>query len=134
MGDLNDYLSNINNELSSLLHSANMIDAMATFDEPPENLATYARGIKRIDHVFITRGLKEFITRIGYTPFNDIIFSDHRMMFLDLDKKLFTASLETLVPPKKRGVTGKDKKSIQIYCNKLHFLCTEHKLFQKTKI
>ena len=43
-----------------------------------------------------THGEKETVNACGYDPFNENLFSDHRLMFMDIDKKLFNS--ENIVP------------------------------------
>jgi hypothetical protein len=48
-------------------------------------LETYSRGNKRLDYAFGSQLLNDSIIRIGYTPYNFVITSDHRGLFIDLN-------------------------------------------------
>ena len=47
--------------------------------------STYWRGSNQIDFMFTTKGIDEYIRRCGYLQFNQVLRSDHRGIFFDLD-------------------------------------------------
>ena len=50
-------------------------------NEPP----THQRGSQRIDFIFCNLGIEKFISRIGILPMHDIVPSDHRAIYFDIN-------------------------------------------------
>ena len=74
--------------------------------------STYWRGSNQIDFMFTTKGIDEYIRRCGYLQFNQVLRSDHRGIFFDLDLDGFlgrsTLSRDLLLLPMILPSTRKD--------------------------
>ncbi len=69
---------------------------------------TYARGSTRIDYALISPNLAPAVKHCGYEPFQKLIQSDHRGMFLDFNTNmLFGNDTQTLGPMAFRDFTAK---------------------------
>ena len=88
---------------------------MAHFHGLENEVSTYSRGRRRVDFIFISQQIIPFVRHCGYEPFNEHIFSDHRLMFVDLDKSLFSTELISIKPPQLRGISSSDPHNSLLY-------------------
>lgn len=88
---------------------------MATLHNLEEEISTYASGPNRVDFMFITEELLQFVNVCGYNPFNENVFLDHRLMFLDIDKKLFHSANIIQHKQQQRGVNSSNIELIHTY-------------------
>lgn len=108
LGDFNESIYTENNGLRKLMRSTNMIDPLAIQDTHRRDMATHARGSKRIDYIFVPRDILHAVTAYGITEMDEVIDSDHKGIFCDVDfEKIFDTPLAPLLNPKGRGVQGK---------------------------
>ena len=80
--------------------------------------------------MFISAPLLPYVKRCGYDPFIEHICSDHRLMFLDLDKSLFASEIQSIRPPQQRGISSSDPTNVRRYIGHLHKLCSDQNLFK----
>jgi exonuclease III len=52
-------------------------------------IATYQRGKRRLDYIFLSQRLRPALQRSGYLPFGEGLLSNHRCLFLDHDSDNF---------------------------------------------
>ena len=99
-----------------------------------EEWRTYARGTKKIDYIFGTPGVLEWTTKSGIEEFNARTQSDHRGLWIDIDlKSILGGQIPDLIPPQRRGVTGKDPKTTRKIRSELHKYLTEHRFEHESK-
>ena len=90
MIDANEQLVTEEEGIASLATTCNLTDIHAHQHKEINNMATYARGTKRINFILITKNLVEKSTASGFLAFYDGIETDHRGSFVDFDaNKLF---------------------------------------------
>jgi hypothetical protein len=63
------------------------------------NVYTYARGTTCIDYVLMDERLAGAIQECGYLPFNQLLLSDHRGLYVDVDITWFFGSDTIPVQP-----------------------------------
>ena len=98
----------------------------------PEDWKTYSRGSKKIDYIFGSAGVLEWTNKSGIEEFNARIQSDHRGLWIDLDlESLLGGKVPDLIPPQKRGITGKDPKTTRKFRTELHKYLVEHKFQER---
>ena len=61
--------------------------------------ATYNRGTKRIDYIFATANLSQYIVQAGIEPFYSGVVSDHRGVYIDLSHSCLQSVSDILTPP-----------------------------------
>jgi len=86
--------------------------------------ATYQRGSKKIDYVFITPRLVDAVTAASILPICDGHPSDHRALVVDFDSyELFGDTTTELVPGATRPLTSKSRRAVHAYIKemRLHF-------------
>jgi hypothetical protein len=94
-------------------------------------LETYARGSKRLDYAFGTQEIAESIVHIGITPYNFIVASDHRGLFIDFDVDAFLGGDPShLMSPALRGIKSTSPKQCRKYVEAVTKYLTEHKVFE----
>ena len=130
-GDFNEYLSTQSAGLKQVFVDNDLIDPVQLRHGLAHEVPTYARGRRRVDYMFVSSSIIPYIKSCGYDPFNEHICSDHRMMFLDIDKSLFATEISAIKPPSQRGIRGNDACNIQVYIPYLHRLCIDQNLFTK---
>ena len=70
--------------LTQVLHKHKLNDALGIhhgYNQPP----TYARGTRTIDYIFCSECIIDSISKCGILPYNELILSDHRALFIDID-------------------------------------------------
>lgn len=93
--------------------------------------ATYARGSKRIDYVFVTPPIMESVQRSSILPFHTIFVEDHRPIIVDFDaKRLFWDSFYDISSPMSRGLRLDDPRIVNKYLEILEKQMKYHKVHQ----
>ena len=70
--------------LTNIIHKHKLCDALGSLhghDQPP----TYARGKRTIDYIFCSEQIIDSIVKGGILSYNEIIPSDHRALFIDIN-------------------------------------------------
>jgi endonuclease/exonuclease/phosphatase family metal-dependent hydrolase len=107
-GDFNENLGESTDGLSNLVSTCNLTDVHAFFYDISHEPATYVRGSKRLDYVFVSEGVLPFVQSSGIEPFFTTVHSDHRGLFLDVDlTALLGGKLAKILPPALRGISKK---------------------------
>ena len=88
--------------------------------------ATYKRGRKTLDHIWITPNLSGHVTKFGYLPYDLGFDSDHRGTFVDLH----CTGTETPIPTRKRRrkLKSKHPKNTSIYLRQVHKALKGHNI------
>ena len=78
--------------------------------------ATYARGTRTIDYIFCSERIVDSIVRGGMLPYNEIIQSDHRALFIDIDiNKALKGTIDIRDKKTTIHLTTKNKKMCKEY-------------------
>ena len=96
-----------------------------------DEISIYARGPNRVDYTFISDKVMLLINACVYDPFNENVFLDHWLLFLDIDKKLFNSKNINSHVRQQRGVNASNATSIQTYVTKHHEQVVHHKFKEK---
>ena len=71
------------------------------------NIASYKRGPRRLDYIFVSRWIIDHVTACGYDRFEETLCSDHRASFLDLSLSgIFGRAIPILCSPSSRTICG----------------------------
>jgi hypothetical protein len=123
-GDFNEKLGDSPEGLARLITKCELVDPHAANHGTAQEPSTYSRGTKRLDYVFISPRVLPFIQHCGIDPFHQIIFTDHRGMFLDVDiKGLLGGEMAQIQTPQIRGVSSNmDKPETYIWALHAHLM------------
>ena len=90
------------------------------FDEP----ATHSRGSKKIDYILVTDGVLDHVTANGILPFDKIVTSDHRALYLDVNlEALLLTTPQFLQAGTPRGIQSHNPQTLQYLAKHLdHFV------------
>ena len=114
MMDANESTASLS-QLSLWINNNNLID-IHQYIHGPDDPETYNRGSTRIDYILISPTLAPTIKRAGITAYSEVIQSDHRMLFIDIDLNYaLNLRLNKLFMNPRRGVTSSNPKSIKLY-------------------
>jgi hypothetical protein len=132
LGDFNEALGASTNCLDAIINKYNLIDLMPYHHGIEGEIETYYRGNKHLDYAFGTQLLNESILRIGFTPYNFVITSDHRGLFIDLHANSFLGGdPNQLMSHALRGIKSSDPKKCRAYVSAVTKYLTAHHVFAR---
>jgi hypothetical protein len=94
------------------------------------DIAIYARGKKRIDHILISNNLVPYIMRLGYLTFYE---SNDSGVFIDIDKSLMDNSLELKRPTKRQIGMSSKPRHLYAYKRALDKYFQEHRIYERAE-
>jgi hypothetical protein len=110
-GDFNETLGESFRGMDAVVNKYRLLDLLPYHHGTDGEIETYPRGSKRLDYAFGTQQLAESIVRIGITPYNFVIASNHRGLFIDFDVDAFLdGDPSQLMSPALRGITSNSPK------------------------
>jgi hypothetical protein len=126
MIDANESTRKHNSKLATWVHQNKLIDILLLHHGDNNEPATYKRGSQRIDYIFTTPTIANYITTSGILPFNEIGKGDHRSLFIDVDATRYLQDKpHQCIIQQQRGVSTNNPLSIKTYRRKLtEFLTT----------
>lgn len=132
LGDFNESLYSDRKGLLVLLRDMDLLDPLKAIDPSAKDIATHNRGKKRIDYILIPRQIENAVTTYGVTDFNEIIDSDHRATFCDID---FAEAFGTPLPPllefKGRRVQSRNTSQALRFLEQFDILMNKRKVHQR---
>lgn len=109
MGDFNESIYSDNSGLRKLMKDAQLYDPLTFEDVHRRDIATHSRGSKRIDYILVSNELRNSVRSSGVTALDEIIDSDHRAIFCDIDfESAFQTPLAPIITPEGRRVRSKN--------------------------
>ena len=116
-GDFNENIFSHN--LSQSLESIGLINLAKTY-VPGTTARSYSRGSKLIDGVWVSKQVFDCVLAFGYAPFNYIVPSDHRGMYIDFDiYKLLDDHFPSICPPSYRRLKSTIPSRVELYLQSL---------------
>jgi hypothetical protein len=100
MGNLNEHLGANASGMNAVVAKLGLVDTTSYHHGLDGEVSTYSQSNNRLDHILCTNALAPSIWRCGILPFNFVISSDHRGVFIDVnvDEFLGVRSLCAHVP------------------------------------
>jgi hypothetical protein len=96
-----------------------MVDILGNLNHIP--FSTTKIGKSRIDYILISLEIVPGVMKMGHHIFDQLVYIDHRGMFIDLDTKLlFGAEHVKLVRENSKIIRTKDPKCVSKYITVLH--------------
>ena len=132
MIDANEQVDDRNSGLARLIHSCQLIDLTTSkHSETPPN--TYHRSERRLDYILGSPRVQQAIIRSGYLPFHEIIRSDHRAAYIDLDGTILLGSKPPIYDePSKRTLKSTNLRIVAKYTRILDNYCNKHQLKERS--
>jgi hypothetical protein len=119
-GDLNEELGSSAGGMTQLVSDLGLIDIHTRELGLDNEVATYARGTKRLDYILMTEQIASHTSSCGAEPFNHRFYSDHRGIWVDLELLgLFDRNLPPLARPQFRDIRSGRPKLVRKYVAKL---------------
>jgi hypothetical protein len=132
MGDFNETLGDSIQGPDAIINKYSLLDLLPYHHGLDEEIETFSWGSKRLDYAFGTQELAESIVRIGITPYNFVIASDHRGLFIDFNIDAFLGGDPShLMSPSLRGIKSNSPKQCRKYVEALSKYLTSHKVFER---
>jgi hypothetical protein len=132
MGDFNETLGESLRGLDAIVTKYNLLDLLPYHHGLDGKVETHSRGSKRLDYAFGTQDLAESISRIGITPYNFIVASDHRGVFIDFEiDSLLGGDPSHLMSPALRGLKSNSPKQCRKYVKAVTACLLTHKVFDR---
>jgi hypothetical protein len=132
LGDFNERLGDDPAGISRIATEFHLIDLMRLQHPNLVEVATYARGSKRLDYVLGTAEIANSIENCGYEPFNFRYHTDHRAYFIDLNTKiLFGSTIQPLAKFSDRILHSNNIRQVTKYIQTKHKMLTECNAFER---
>ena len=97
--------------------------------------ATYTRGTKRLDYVFVTPKVMASVERSSMLPFHALFGGDHRAILIDFNAKLlFGDESYEIQRQRARGLRLHDPRIANKYLETLVTQLEYHKVFEKAEV
>jgi hypothetical protein len=129
-GDLNELLGDNPDEFGSITTEFDLADVYRHrhgMEEP----ATFNCGHRRLDYILCSVPLLPTVTACGILPFNILLSSDHRTVFVDFDTKLLFGSLPSeLASCNDPQFKSRNYESSEHYVLAMHTYCHENNVYQ----
>ncbi len=119
--------------LSTLLKTCGLVDILQTHhtDKAP---ATYNRGKKRLDYIFVSSSVTSSVLRSGILPFSSLFLSDHRPCYIDIDAViLFKEEVNGIAPLDRRGLQLTDPRKGARYQKTMKDQVKYHDIMEKIR-
>ena len=132
LGDFNERLGEDPAGMSRIATEFHLIDLMRLQHPNLVEIATYARGRKRLDYVLGSAEIANSIENCGYEPFNFRYHTDHRAYFIDLNTKiLFGTSIQPLAKFSDRILHSNNIRQVTKYIQIKHKMLTACNAFER---
>jgi hypothetical protein len=132
-GDFNELIGDEPNGMAKVLSAGGLTDAHS-HQHGEVDIATYTRGTKRLDYVFVTPRLIDHILRSGYESFHARIASDHRGYFVDFALAGFLdRQLPSIFSASSRAIRGTHPSNITKYVEHLDEYLEERDIYRQVK-
>jgi exonuclease III len=119
-GDFNEEVGLNMDGITAVIAKHNLVDVMRTKLGAADEPATYSRGSRRLDYIFMTDDIASLVRSCGAEPFNHRFFSDHRGLYVDLAVSgLFDRNLSPLASPQHRDIRSGNPSLIRKYISHL---------------
>jgi exonuclease III len=129
--DSNESTSSTKSKLKQFLTNNQLLDV---HEEHHNNLpgTTRSGSNARIDHIFCTPDILQYITRSGYLALHDAIISDHIMLWIDFDStRYFGGPPPTRIIPPAREFSYDNEKYKQAFLRELATIHNHQRIPQR---
>ena len=93
---------------------------------------TYSRGTKRLDYIFTSHHLLGTIRKSGYLAIHDVITSDHRMCYINVNMITFLGkNINQILRPYQRVFKCNNKARSEVFVQELNNHMIKNKLQER---
>jgi hypothetical protein len=131
-GDTNEHLQIPNNDIKKMLDDLDMDNIMVQYHPEATLPTTYDRGENCLDIFAGTKDVTAIVQAAGYLPFYEPFCTDHRVGYIDLDKrKIFGTLKNDTTKAFFHGFNTKHVKKCDKYLQTLEDQFETHQIFNK---
>eukprot|EP00980_Cylindrotheca_fusiformis_P031801 scaffold26994_cov313-Cylindrotheca_fusiformis.AAC.1 len=116
--------------MASICSRHQLVDAVTSRHPHACNTPTYSRGTKRLDYALLSPDLLPFLQASGLNQFNEVSTSDHRAIFLDLERSSLLRTGIPLVTSSQR-IMHSDSASIKAFVQHAYEHLHSNKVFER---
>jgi hypothetical protein len=131
LGDFNETLGESFQGRDALINKYALLDLLPYHHGIDGEIEMYSRGSKRLDYAFGTQTLAESTVRTGYTPYNFVITSDHRGLFMDNADSFLGGDPSQLMSHALRGIKSSDPQKCRKYVSAVNKYLTVHHVYAR---
>ena len=131
--DANKSIHSNSGGITTLIDKTKLIDPITNMHGATDEPNTHKRGTTRIDFILCTMGISSFITRSGILSFDFITTTDHQVLYIDIQLKLYLQDpLHTINDMSYRLLSTSNPKGVIAY--KKHLLKHSQKNHTTTRV
>jgi hypothetical protein len=128
--DANETISEESSKIMKVMKN-NLLTDVYLYKHGNEEFPTHINGTNRIDFMLSSQNLLEYITRVGVLKFHKGLDSDHRGMFCDFTKDLYSNIIESNVIRTRQIGTNSTNQEAEKYIRKLDNQLVYHRVYEK---
>jgi hypothetical protein len=114
--DANESTSTPHSKLAAWMRLHSLCDPLIQRHGSDNQPPTYKRGTKRIDYIFTSRNIGEFVSAAGILPYNHLVPSDHKALFIDVDLQGYLrGQISTTCSMEQRGIQSNNPRAVKKY-------------------
>jgi hypothetical protein len=114
--DANECTSTPHSKLSAWIRLHSLCDPLVQRHGSDNQPSTYKRGSKRIDYILTSRRIAEYVTASGILPYNHLVPSDHKALFIDVDiQGYLRGQISTTCSSDYRGIQSNNPRAVRKY-------------------
>ena len=131
MGDLNGGMDD--NDVADIMDQTELYEIFGA-KHGDVKINTHIHGSKQIDFFLGTQALTESVEKAGILPFYDSIDSDHRGMYIDINKhQLFRGEIHNIEARSPRKLKTKFRNTAKLYRQQVSQLLTGYQVKQRAR-
>jgi hypothetical protein len=132
MGDLNEHLGDSTSGMNAVVAKFGLVDSTAYHHGIENEVGTYSRSKNRLDYILCSNDIATTIWRCGVLPFNFVISSDHRGVFIDVDiDALLGGDPSPLMAAALRGIRSTTPKNCVQYVTETQTYLSDHNVYDR---
>ena len=93
--DANESITDSNSLIGKLLSQTQICDPIFKQHRSKNQPNTHIKGSKRIDYIFCTQHISQYISSSNILPFDFVTTTDHRALFIDIYLNKYTLKTQT---------------------------------------
>jgi hypothetical protein len=132
MGDLNEQLGDSTSGMNAVVAKFGLVDSTSYYHGVEGEVATCNRSSNRLDYILCTHAIAPSIWRCGVLPFNFVISSDHRSVFIDVDIDEFLGGdPSALMSIALRGIRSQSPKARVKHVTEMEKYLLQHEVYKR---
>jgi hypothetical protein len=130
--DANEGISTPHSKLAAWVRLHSLCDPLVQRHGDNIQPPTYKRGTTRIDYILTSRHIAEFVSAAGILPYNHLVPSDHKAVFVDVDiQGYLRGQVATTCSTEYRGIQSNNPRAVRKYHQYIKTFLQHSQLEQK---